>query len=104
MPDVTLTIDGEAVTVPAGTTILKAAERLGRKIPTICYHDHCTSNGLCRICVVEVEGARPLIPACLTPFADGVKVKTSGPRTERRRRTVLGMLSSAVDLLGRPHI
>ena len=58
MPDVTLTIDGDSVTVPAGTTILKAAEKLGRQVPTICYHDHCTANGLCRICVVEVDGRK----------------------------------------------
>jgi len=104
MSDITLTIDGESVTVPAGTTILKAAGKVGRQIPTICYHDHCTSNGLCRICVVEVEGARPLIPACLTPVADGMKVKTRGPRTERSRRTILEMLSSAVDLSDAPEV
>ena len=47
--DITLTIDGASVTVPEGTTILKAAEQLGREVPTICSHDHCTANGLCRI-------------------------------------------------------
>ena len=60
MADVTLTIDGDAVTVPAETTILKAAEQLGRHVPTICYHEHCTANGLCRICVVEVDGVSRL--------------------------------------------
>jgi NADH dehydrogenase/NADH:ubiquinone oxidoreductase subunit G len=104
MPDVTLTIDGQSVTVPADTTILKAAGKVGRQIPTICYHDHCTANGLCRICVVEVEGARPLIPACLTPVADGMKVTTTGARPDRSRRTILEMLSSAVDLSDAPEI
>lgn len=89
MADVTLTIDGDAVAVPAGTTILKAAEQAGRHIPTICYHDHCTANGLCRICVVDVDGVRPLVPACLSPVSEGMKVTTVSARAERSRRTIL---------------
>ena len=104
MADITLTVDGETVSVPAGTTILKAAEQAGRRIPTICYHDHCTANGLCRICVVEVDGVRPLLPACLTPVNPGMKVSTTGARSERSRRTILEMLSSAVDLSEAPEI
>src|SRR5215204_1624856 len=86
MADITLTIDGASVTVPAETTILKAAERLGREVPTICYHDHCTANGLCRICVVEVAGVKPLLPACLSQASEGMRVSTSSPRAERSRR------------------
>src|SRR5688500_17023005 len=104
MPDVTLTIDGTSVTVPAGTTILKAAEQVDRHVPTICYHDHCTANGLCRICVVEVDGVRPLLPACLSRVSDGMKVSTSSARAERSRRTILEMLASAVDLSESPEI
>ncbi len=104
MADITLTIDGNSVTVPAGTTILKAAEKLGRSVPTICYHDHCTANGLCRICVVEVNGVRPLVPACLTPVNEGMKVTTASARAERSRRTILEMLASAVDLSQAPEI
>ena len=104
MADVTLTVDGEAVTVPAGTTILKAAEHAGRRVPTICYHDHCTANGLCRVCVVEVEGVRPLVPACLSRVSEGMKISTSGARVERSRRTILEMLASAVDLSEAPEI
>ena len=84
MADVTLTIDGTSVTVPAGTTILKAAEQASRHVPTICYHDHCTANGLCRICVVEVDGVRPLVPACLTPVNEGMKVSTTSARSRYR--------------------
>jgi NADH dehydrogenase/NADH:ubiquinone oxidoreductase subunit G len=98
MADIALTIDGNAVTVSSGTTILKAAEQLRRRIPTICYHDHCTANGLCRICVVEINGVKPLVPACLTPVREGIEVTTSGVRAERSRRTILEMLASAVDL------
>ena len=104
MPDVTLRIDGESVTVPDGTTILKAAEKLGRRIPTICYHDHCTPNGLCRICVVEVKGSRPLVPACLSRASDGMEVSTATTRVTRSRRTILEMLDSAVDLSEAPEI
>ena len=104
MPDVTLTIDDNPVTVPAGTTILKAAQQLDRQVPTICYHDHCTANGLCRICVVEVDGVKPLLPACLSRVSEGMKVSTSSMRAERSRRTILEMLDSAVDLSEAPEI
>ena len=73
---VTLTIDGQPVTVPTGTTILNAARGLGKDVPTICYHEHCTANALCRICVVEVEGARVLPPACVAQVSEGMKVAT----------------------------
>jgi NADH dehydrogenase/NADH:ubiquinone oxidoreductase subunit G len=100
MPDeVTLTIDDIQVTVPAGTTIMKAAEQAGIDgIPTICYHDACTSNGLCRICVVEEENARRLLAACVTQATQGMKVHTRSLRVERSRRTILEMLNSAIDL------
>src|SRR3954451_6906198 len=104
MPDITLTIDEDSVTVPAGTTILKAAEKLGRHIPTICYHDYCTANGLCRICVVEVEGVKPLLPACLSRVSEGMKGTSCSARGERSRRTILEMLASAVDLSQAPKI
>lgn len=105
---ITLTLDGRSVTVPVGTTILKAAqqmgERLGAPIPTICYHDHCTANALCRICVVEVEGARVLAPACVAQVSEGMIVRTRTERVERSRRTILEMLHSTVDLSEAPEI
>jgi NADP-reducing hydrogenase subunit HndD len=104
MDEVTLTIDGKTVTVPAGMTIHKAAEAAGIDIPTICYHDHCTPNGLCRTCVVEVEGARVLAPSCIATVAEGMAVSTRSPRVERSRRTILEMLASSVDLSEAPEI
>lgn len=104
MSDVTLTIDGASVTVPVGTTILKAAEQVGPQIPTICYHEHCTANGLCRVCVVEVDGVKPLLPACLSRVSEGMKVSTLSARAARSRRTILEMLDSAVDLSQAPEI
>src|SRR5918996_626652 len=104
MADVTLTIDGDTVAVPSETTILKAAEQLGRHIPTICYHDHCTANGLCRICVVEVDGVKPLVPGCLGRGSKGRKASTPRGRAGGSRRTILEMLASAVDLSQAPEI
>lgn len=105
MPDeVNLTIDGHPVSVPPGTTILQAVQSLGDQIPTICYHDHTTSYGLCRICVVEVEGSRVLSPACVAQVSEGMRVKTRNERVERSRRTILEMLASAVDLSEAPEI
>src|SRR5437016_8610278 len=104
MANITLTIDGDSVAVSTGTTILKAARQLDRHIPTICYHDHCTANGLCRICVVEVNSVIPLVPACLTQAREGMQVSTLSVRIECSRRTILEMLSSAVDLSQAPEI
>ncbi len=101
---VSLTIDGHAVQVPSGTTILKAAEGLGQDVPTICYHDHTTANGLCRMCIVEVEGSRVLAPACVAQVSEGMQVHTRSERVERSRRTILEMLDSAVDLSEAPEI
>jgi NADH dehydrogenase/NADH:ubiquinone oxidoreductase subunit G len=102
--NVTLTIDGQIVQVPPGTTILKAAEQLEVDVPTICYHDHTTANGLCRLCVIEVEGTRVLSPACVAKVSEGMQVNTRNERVERSRRTLLELLSSAVDLSEAPEI
>jgi NADH dehydrogenase/NADH:ubiquinone oxidoreductase subunit G len=102
--EVTLTIDGKPVIAPPGTTILKAAQAIGVEIPTICYHEACTANGLCRMCVVEVEGARVLSPACIAQIGEGMQVQTRSHRVERSRRTILEMLDSAVDLSDSPGI
>ena len=105
MPDtVTLTIDGQTSTVPGGTTIHQAANSLGLDVPTICFHEHTTSNALCRVCVVEVEGQRLLQPGCIVPAAEGMKVRTRSERVDRSRRTILEMLGSAVDLSDAPEI
>ena len=104
MDEITLTIDGATVRVPAGATILQAAAAAGVPVPTICYHEACTANGLCRMCVVEVKGARLLQPSCIAAAAEGMEVATRSPRVERARRTILEMLDSAVDLSEAPAI
>lgn len=101
---VNLTINGKAVSVPQGTTLMEAAEQANGRIPAICYHEACTANGLCRLCVVEVEGWRVLAPACITPAQEGQVVHTRTERVERSRRTILEMLASTVDLSQAPEI
>jgi NADH dehydrogenase/NADH:ubiquinone oxidoreductase subunit G len=101
---ITLTIDGTEVTVPQGTTILDATKDLETDIPTICYHGHTTSYGVCRMCVVEVEEARVLQPACVAEAREGMKVHTRNQRVERSRRTILELLDSAVNLEEAPEI
>jgi NADH dehydrogenase/NADH:ubiquinone oxidoreductase subunit G len=101
---ITFTLDGQTISVPPGTTILKAAQQAGITIPTICYHDYCTANGLCRICVVEVEGARVLQPSCMTIASEGMQVQTASERVRRARRTILEMLAASVDLSEAPEI
>jgi NADH dehydrogenase/NADH:ubiquinone oxidoreductase subunit G len=96
--DIHVTIDGQSGSFPAGTTILQAARQLGIEIPTICYHEATTSNALCRICVVDVQGARVLVPACVGMVSEGMVVETRTPRVDRSRRTILELLDSAVDL------
>lgn len=101
---VNLTIDGQTVAAPAGSTLLQAARQIGVDIPTICYHDYCTANGLCRLCVVDVEGARLLAPACVVEAREGMQVNTRSERVIRSRRTILEMLDSTVDLSEAPEI
>jgi NADH dehydrogenase/NADH:ubiquinone oxidoreductase subunit G len=100
---VTLTIDDQPVTVPAGTTILDAAASIGVTIPVVCYHPHLTANGLCRVCSVDV-GRRLQAAACVTPVAEGMVVHTQTEAVRRGRRTILEMLASAVDLDESPDI
>ena len=103
-PEITLTIDGQTITVPAGTTLLQAAQSAGIDIPTICVHEATTANALCRMCVMEVEGWRVLAASCVAQASPGMVVHTRSERVERSRRTILEMLASAVDLSEAPAI
>ena len=77
---INLTIDNQKVSVPAGTTILQAAKSVGIKIPHLCYHKNLPISGACRVCMVEVEGARTLIASCAYPVTEGMKVYTNTER------------------------
>jgi NADH dehydrogenase/NADH:ubiquinone oxidoreductase subunit G len=99
---VKLEIDGKKCLVPEGTTILEASRSLDINIPVICLHEATTAEGLCRQCVVEVEGWNRLAPSCITPVAEGMVVKTDNERVNRSRRTLLEMLNASVDISKSP--
>lgn len=94
MTQIRLTIDGETVEVPAGTTVLEAAEKAGVRIPTLCHHPDLTPTGACRMCMVEIEGMRGPTTACTLPATDGMVVKTKTEKVIDLRRFVLSMLLS----------
>jgi len=91
---ITVTIDGTDVKVPMGTTILDAAKRVGVRIPTLCHHPDLCVAGVCRVCVVEVEGQRALQAACAFPVTSSLKVKTHTKAVRQARRHVLDLLLS----------
>jgi predicted molibdopterin-dependent oxidoreductase YjgC len=94
---VELTIDGNAIAVPEGATILEAAAAVGIETPTLCYLETLTPVNACRVCVVEVEGSRTLVPACARPAEEGMVVSTDSDRVRHSRRMVLEFLASSVD-------
>ena len=93
----TLTIDDIKVEVPEGTTVLQAARQAGVKIPTLCYLDDVQSIGACRVCLVEVEGARTLVASCSQPATDGMVVKTNTGKVRDGRQMVVELLLSEHD-------
>jgi predicted molibdopterin-dependent oxidoreductase YjgC len=95
---VALTVDGRAIEVPEGSTVLDACRAAGRDVPTLCYLETLTPVNACRVCVVEVEGARVLVPACSRRAEAGMKVQTNSPRVRTSRKVVLELLASSVDL------
>jgi predicted molibdopterin-dependent oxidoreductase YjgC len=101
---VELTIDGEAVRVFEGSTILDACRSLGIETPTLCYGETLTPANVCRVCVVELEGARVLAPACSRKVEPGMVVKTDSERVRLSRRLVLEFLASSVDLSIAPDV
>ncbi len=95
MENLTLTIDGKQVTVPKGSTILQAAKSAGIHIPTLCYLENVHAIGACRVCLVEIEGARGLVASCVYPASEGLVVKTNTPRVRSARRAVVELMLSA---------
>lgn len=98
MPEhLTLTIDGQPVTVPAGATLLDAITSLGIETPTLCYDPSLTPPSACRMCVVEVKGSRVLVPSCSRSAENDMEVLTDSPRVRRARKGVIELLQSSVD-------
>jgi iron-only hydrogenase group A len=87
-----ITLNGSTCVAAPGETILSVAQREGCKIPTLCHLKHLSPTGSCRMCVVEVDGARSLAPACAMPVSDGMRVQTNSPRVRRARKTIIELL------------
>ncbi|HEX8005135.1 MAG TPA: 2Fe-2S iron-sulfur cluster-binding protein [Trebonia sp.] len=101
---VDLTLDGEAVRAPEGSTILDACTAAGKQIPTLCYGDTLTPRNACRVCMVEVEGSRTLVPSCSRKVEPGMVVRTRGERVDHSRKMVLELLGSSADLSTTPGV
>ena len=101
---INLVVNGKKVTVEEGTTIMDATHLLGISIPVICYHPGTTPEGICRQCVVEIEGWSRLAPACITQVSEGMQVSTESERVIQTRRTILEMLNASVDLSHSPEL
>lgn len=94
METVNIKINGMPLTVPKNSTILEAARLAGIKIPTLCYLKEINEIGACRICVVEVKGARSLVASCVYPVSEGMEIETNSPAVLKSRRLTLELLLS----------
>jgi predicted molibdopterin-dependent oxidoreductase YjgC len=99
---VTLTIDGQTVHAREGETILQACRCAGIEVPTLCFLETLTPVNACRLCVVELDGARVLVPACSRRVEPGMSVHTQSERVRVSRKVILELLASAVDLSAAP--
>ena len=100
--EVEITIDGKSVAVPEGATILDAAKKLGIETPTLCFLETLTPVNVCRVCVVELQGSRALVPACSRKVEPGMAIRTDSERVRLSRRVVLESLASSVDVSTAP--
>src|SRR5690349_18628983 len=91
-------VDGQTVRVPEGATLLDACRSQGIDTPTLCYLENLTPVNVCRVCVVEVEGSRTLVPACSRKAEPGMKVHTDSERVKTSRKMVLEFLASSADV------
>ena len=94
---VTVTVDGRAVEVPDGSTILEAAQAAGAQVPTLCYLKDLNEIGACRVCLVEIEGTEQLVASCNNVALDGMTVRTNSPRVRAARKANLEFLLSRHD-------
>ncbi|MGC9961110.1 MAG: 2Fe-2S iron-sulfur cluster-binding protein, partial [Acidimicrobiales bacterium] len=92
--DVTVEVDGHPVTVPAGTSVMRAAALAGIDVPKLCATDSLEAFGSCRLCLVEIDGRKGTPASCTTPVADGMRVATQTARLERLRRGVMELYIS----------
>ena len=91
---VTLEVDGKSITVPAGTSVMRAAAEVGVQIPKLCASDNLEPFGSCRLCLVEIDGRKGTPASCTTPVEAGMKVRTQSPRLAKLRRGVMELYAS----------
>ena len=96
--EITARVDGVDVEVAAGSTVLDACLQAGADLPTLCYGPTMTPANACRVCVVEVEGSRTLVPSCSRKAEDGMEIRTDSDRARHSRRLVMELLGSASEL------
>jgi NADH-quinone oxidoreductase subunit G/NADP-reducing hydrogenase subunit HndD len=89
---ITIEVNGRSIAAEKGESLLTALRRAAIRVPTLCHIDGLTATGACRMCVVEVEGQRGLVPSCAFPVADGMKVRTHSPRALQARKTIIELL------------
>src|SRR5881227_447317 len=99
-----ITIDGRDIEVTEGSTILDACRRLQVDTPTLCQLENLTPVNVCRVCVVELEGSRVLVPSCARKVEPGMVVRTNSERVRHSRKMVLEFLASSVDLSTTPNV
>ncbi len=102
--EIEIEIDGKTVHASEGATILDAARKVGIETPTLCFLENLTPVNVCRVCVVELEGSRVLVPACSRKVEPGMKIKTDSERVRLSRRLVLEFLASSVDVSTAPSL
>ncbi len=101
---IAVSVDGTVVQVPEGATLREACNAAGTDTPTLCWGDTITPKSACRVCVVELEGSRALVPSCSRRAEPGMVVHTDSERVRHSRRLVLELLGSSVDLSTTPRI
>src|SRR5437870_2707129 len=99
-----VTVDGNAVRVAPGATLLDACRAAGVDTPTLCFAENLTPVNVCRVCVVELEGARTLVPSCSRRVEAGMVIRTDSERVRLSRRVVLEFLASSVDVSTAPQL
>jgi len=92
MPGINLKVNGKDIMVREGVTVLEACRQSGIDIPTLCHHPDISTAGNCRVCVVEVDGSRTLMPACITPITPNMVVHTDSPKVRKSRKAVLELI------------
>ena len=95
---VEITLNDKKISAPEGSTILDACKQADIDTPTLCWAENLTPVNVCRVCVVEVEGSRALVPSCSRPIEEGMVISTDSERVNTSRRMVLELLASSVEL------